>query len=159
MRVSRRRVFTEQRGYAFPLVVAVLLIAWCLDFGVSSADPIDLESEDEIAIRDVIGRQLNAFQRDEAELAFSYASPGIQEKFGSPTHFLSMVKTHYPAVYRPREIEFLALVKWEGTWVQEVMFAEGNGNIYIARYPMERQGDGEWLIDGCVLTLQTDKNI
>ena len=159
MRVSRRRVFTEQRGYAFPPAVAVFLIAWCLAFGVSSADPIDLESEDEIAIRDVIGRQLEAFQRDEAELAFSYASPGIQEKFGSPTRFLSMVKAHYSAVYRPREIEFLALVNMKGTWVQEVMFAEGNGNIYIARYPMERQGDGEWLIDGCVLTLQTDKNI
>lgn len=159
MKLSRPRIFSEQGRCGFPRVLAVLLVACCLASGVSSAEPIDLTSQDEIAIRDVIGRQLNAFQRDEAELAFSYASPGIQEKFGSPTHFLSMVKTHYPAVYRPREIEFLALVNWEGTWVQGVMFAEGNGNIYIARYPMELQDDGKWLIDGCVLTLQTDKNI
>ena len=112
-----------------------------------------------MAIRDVIGRQLEAFQRDQAELAFSYASPGIQEKFQNPTRFLSMVKTHYSAVYRPREIEFLSLTYVKDTWVQEVLFAEDNGNIYIARYPMERQGDGQWRIDGCMLTLQTDKSI
>jgi len=152
-------MFAEEQGYVFPGAVAVFLVVWCLAFGVSSADPIGLASKDEVAIRDVIGRQLDAFQRDQAELAFSYASPGIQKKFGSPTRFLSMVKSHYSAVYRPREIEFRALVYLQGTWVQEVMFAEGNGNIYIAHYPMELQDDGKWLIDGCVLTLQTDKNI
>ena len=147
------------RFSAFPRVVSVFLAVSWLAHGVSSADSIGLASEDEIAIRDVIGRQLDAFQRDHAELAFSYASPGIQEQFGNPTRFLSMVKAHYPAVYRPRQIEFLHLVNIQGTWVQEVMFTEAKGNVYIARYPMELQGDGEWLIDGCVLVLQTDKTI
>ena len=159
MKVNCPGAFGEQWGGAFPRAVAVLLVAWCLAFGVSSAEPVGLASEDAVAIREVIGRQLEAFQRDQAELAFSYASPGIQEKFGSPTRFLHMVKAHYPAVYRPRETEFLALINMQGTWVQAVMFSEDNGNIYIARYPMELQADGEWLIDGCVLTLQTDKNI
>ena len=159
MKVNCLRMLAEERAYVFLGAFTVFLVAWCLAFGVSSANPTGLASEDEVAIRDVIGRQLDAFQRDQAELAFSYASPGIQKKFGSPTRFLSMVKSHYSPVYRPREIEFRSLVNLEGTWVQEVMFAEGNGNIYIAHYPMELQADGKWLIDGCVLTLQTDKNI
>jgi len=159
MTVNRARTVTRGRCCAPLSAIVVLLIAWCLVLRVSNADPVDLTSEEEMAIRDVIGRQLEAFQRDQAELAFSYASPGIQEKFQTPTRFLSMVKTHYAAVYRPREIEFLSLTYVENTWVQEVLFAEDNGNIYIARYPMERQGDGQWRIDGCMLTLQTDKSI
>ena len=70
-----------------------------------------------------------------------------------------MVKHNYPVVYSPQEFEFLDLVNVGGIWVQKVMFVDTGGNIYVGHYPMERQMDGKWLIDGCFLTLGEDKNI
>ena len=54
---------------------------------------------------------------------------------------------------------FLDLVNVKGTWVQEILFVDAGGDIYVAQYPMERQADGNWLIDGCMLTRQGDKSI
>lgn len=141
------------------LAAALFLIGEYLVSPISAADPIRLGPEDGAEIRDIIGRQLEAFRSDHAEQAFSYASPGIREKFGNPIRFMSMVKRHYPAVYRPREVEFLDLVNVNGTWVQVILFVDAGGDIYIAQYPMERQADGNWLIDGCMLARQGDKSI
>ena len=41
-----------------------------------------------------------------AARAFSYATPGIRELFGSPETFMAMVKSSYPVVYRPRNVVF-----------------------------------------------------
>ena len=141
------------------LAAALFLIGEHLVSAVSAADPISLDAEDGVEIRDIIGRQLEAFRSDQAEQAFSYASPGIRAKFGNPMRFMSMVKQHYPAVYRPQQVEFLDLVNVKGTWVQEILFVDAGGDIYVAQYPMERQADGNWLIDGCMLTRQGDKSI
>ena len=43
--------------------------------------------------------------------------------------------------------------------MQEILFVDAGGDIYVAQYPMERQADGNWLIDGCMLTRQGDKSI
>lgn len=147
------------RRCASVLAAVLFVTGEYLVFPILAADQINLDAKDGVEIRDIIGRQLEAFRSDHAKEAFSYASPAIREKFGNPIRFMSMVKRHYPVVYRPREIEFLDLVNVKGTWVQEILFVDAGGNIYIAQYPMERQVDGNWLIDGCVLTRHEDKNI
>ncbi len=60
-------------------------------------------------IRGVIERQLAAFERDDADGAFAFASPGIRRRFGTPETFMDMVRRHYPPVYRPRDVAFGAL--------------------------------------------------
>ena len=67
-----------------------------------------LDEVDRQAIRSVIEAQLAAFQADDGETAFGFASPTIQEMFGNPTNFLAMVKAGYMPVYRPREVRFRA---------------------------------------------------
>ena len=57
-------------------------------------------------IRDVIAAQLAAFQRDDAQEAFSLASPGIREKLGSPERFMAMVREQYQPVYRAKKVQF-----------------------------------------------------
>ena len=140
-------------------VAAFFMIGEYLHLPTSVADTVDLDIADGLAIRGIITLQLQAFKNGHAARAFSYASPGIQEKFGNPERFVAMVKHNYPVVYSPREFEFLDLVNVNGIWVQKIMLVDTGGDIYIGHYPMERQTDGKWLIDGCFLTLGKDKNI
>jgi hypothetical protein len=59
------------------------------------------------AIREVIRAQIDAFRQDKDEFAFSYATPGIREQFKTAENFMHMVKTSYPAVYRPTSVAFV----------------------------------------------------
>ena len=131
-------------------VLAAIAIALCLCGPARAADPA-LSAPDEPAIRDVITRQLEAIRRDDAPGAFSFATPAIQTMFGSPAHFLEMVRRGYQPVYRPRSVDFAALGVEDGVVVQRVELIGPDGLAYTARYSMERQADGLWRISGCEL--------
>lgn len=113
---------------------------------------------DKTAIVGVIQRQLDAFQGDRAAEAFGYASPGIQQMFGTPDNFLAMVRQGYPPVYRPRSVDFRELVTSEGRIVQKVLFVGPDGVPVVAEYFMQRQPDGSWRIDGCRLDRSGDES-
>jgi hypothetical protein len=115
-----------------------------------------LGSADGAAIRGVIESQLDAFRRDDGPGAFARASPDIRAMFRDPDTFMGMVRGGYAAVYRPREVEFRDLGLEGGRWIQRVLFVGPDGVPVIARYTMERQPDGSWLIDGCVLERAPD---
>lgn len=110
-----------------------------------------VDDDDRAAIRTVIERQLDAFRRDDAEAAFSFAAPGIRAKFGSPARFIAMVRTHYRAVYRPRHVLFRGLDTSRLMPVQDVLVVGPDGASFLARYPMQKQPGGGWLIAGCYL--------
>lgn len=100
------------------------------------------------AIRDVISRQIKAFRADDGELAFSFAAPVIRSRFGTAENFMTMVRTGYPDVYRPRAVEFRELKPNGERMVQEVWFLGTGGDSTIGTYIMERQDDGSWKIAG-----------
>lgn len=105
------------------------------------------------AVRAVIEAQLDAFARDDAGLAFSYAAPSIQAMFGNPVNFMRMVRTGYPVVYRPASTLFLKPEMRGGgvlqTVLQTVQMTDDAGQIWMAHYRMERQQDKTWRISGC----------
>jgi hypothetical protein len=70
------------------------------------SQPMKESDRDQVAIRSVIEQQIQAFQRDDANAAFSFASPGIRAKFKTSNNFLQMVQMTYPSVYRPRSVMF-----------------------------------------------------
>lgn len=117
----------------------------------AAASPQALSAADAVAIRDIIERQLAAFRRDDGEAAFAFASPGIRAMFGTPGAFLSMVRRAYRPVYRPREVEFRDLVDVDGRPTQRVVLVGPDGDVVVAHYRLERQADGTWRIDGCIL--------
>lgn len=129
------------------LVLVLALLAWPLS--VSAQDSSG--GADAAAIRSVIERQLEAFQRDDATAAFAFAAPDIQARFGTPEAFMDMVKRAYQPVYRPRETEFRALTTGEEGPVQKVLLVGPDGRLVLALYSMEREADGSWRISGCVL--------
>ena len=121
-------------------------------FGVSISSPAaEVSSEDALAIRAVIAEQLDAFARDDAPRAFSLATAGIRERFGTPEVFIDMVRTAYPVVYRPKAVQFEKPEIVDGELIQPVKMTDAEGRAWIALYPMERQADGGWRINGCQL--------
>ncbi len=129
-------------------MVRTLVLALCCFAATAHAE---VPPEDEAAIRAVITEQLAAFARDDGERAFSLATPGIRERFGTPEVFMDMVRTGYPVVYRPKSVQFEKPALVHGEVVQPVRMSDAEGRWWIAFYPMERQADGRWRINGCQL--------
>lgn len=125
-----------------------------------SVAPAALAAEDDgQAIRNVIERQLQAFQEDDGNEAFSYASPMIQRQFGSAETFMTMVRRGYPSVYRPQSVEFRGVELNGGYAVQEVFFLGPDGRPALALYFMELQEDGTWKINGVRMTEAPDEMV
>jgi Domain of unknown function (DUF4864) len=103
------------------------------------------------AIREVVQRQLEAFRRDDGAGTFGFASPGIRAQFATPERFMAMVRHGYEPVYRPREVEFRDIVDDRGHPARRVLLERPDGRSVLAYDVMERQGDGSWPTDGCVL--------
>ena len=141
--------------------VAAVLIAVSLAFVAipAQSESLTLSDADRSSIRDVVESQLAAFQRDDGARAFSYASQTVQRQFGTPEKFMHMVRTGYPPVYRPREVEFRDLVVAGDVPAQKVLLVGPDGVPVMAIYPMQRQADGSWKIDGCFLVGVGDRAI
>ena len=113
-----------------------------------------LDATQTAQVRQVIEAQLDAFAADDGIAAFSFASPGIRRQFGSPDHFLAMVRQAYPVVYRPASVSFLAPREAAGAIFQPVRLVDGDSRPWVALYRMQRQSDGTWRIDGCEMIAQ-----
>lgn len=111
------------------------------------------DADDSNAIRGVILAQIEAFLADDADLAFSFATPAIQEMFYTPQAFLEMVRQHYGPVHRPHDLRFGPLQRAGGSRAfQEVRLTDQVYGPVVARYEMVPCEDGGWRVNGCVLS-------
>lgn len=111
-----------------------------------------VKPDDARAVRAVIEAQLDAFKRDDAVQAFSYATPNIRAMFQTPENFVAMVRSQYPMVYRPASVSFGNAQVIDGQLTQIVVFTDADSQHWLALYPMERLADGKtWGIDGCLV--------
>ncbi|MFQ5763515.1 MAG: DUF4864 domain-containing protein [Rhodospirillales bacterium] len=137
-----------RRAAAF--VVLALLIA-----NPAAGGP---EHELRDAVVTVIKDQMAAFRRDDGETAFKFASPDVQDQFGSADAYLLKFATAYGAVYRPKAVTFLNLAFSRGRLVQRVLVVGPDERAVVALFPMVQMDDGTWRIDGCVLVPATGKS-
>ncbi len=128
-----------------------IILVFAVVFGDRVSAGESLTADDRDAIRVVIESQIAAFRRDDADGAFSFAAPLIREKFGDAGSFIDMVRGGYRPVYRPSEVVFRDIDATGALPIQEVLVVDREGRSFIARYPMQRQTDGRWLIAGCFL--------
>jgi len=112
---------------------------------------------DAAAVREVIEAQIDAFRRDDAQRAFSFAAPGIRQQFGTAENFMRMVQASYAVVYRPQSVRFEKLEVVDDELFQPVRLTDAQGRAWIALYAMERQPDGSWRINGCQLARLTER--
>lgn len=99
----------------------------------------------------VINAQVEAFGRDDAAAAYSYAAPAIQEMFPQADIFLSMVQRSYAPVYRHKSFEFGEARVADGKIAQRVHIIDADGEAWEALYTLEQQPDGSLKIIGCLL--------
>ena len=137
-------------------LLAVLTLVLLAAVPATRGARAEVAEADRRAIQGVIQDQLQAFQADDGNRAFSHASPILREYFGDPQTFMQMVQSGYDPVYRPREVEFQGLEATDGTLVQKVLFVDRNGKAFLARYSMQRQEDGSWKINGVWLEALPD---
>lgn len=132
------------------LIFAVMFwIGW--SGSIFAADALPAEP----AIETTIQSQIDAFQADDFDEAFTFASPNIQQLFGDPSNFGSMVKNGYPMVWRPDELRFLELREISGNLWQKVLIRDGSGAVHILDYQMIQTADG-WRINGVQLLRTPD---
>ena len=103
------------------------------------------------AAQSVVRSQEQAFSRDDAAAAYSYAAPAIHEMFPQADIFMAMVRNSYAPVYRHKSLEF-GEARVEGDWIaQRVHIVDDNGEAWEALYTLERDPDGTFRITGCSL--------
>jgi hypothetical protein len=108
-------------------------------------------ADDLAAAQSVIRAQEQAFGRDDAAAAYSYAAPKIRERFPDAEIFMSMVREAYTPVYRHKSFEF-GEARSEGDWIaQGVHIVDANGEMWEALYTLAREPDGSLKITGCTL--------
>lgn len=137
------------------LMLAVLTLA--VGFGspgftqTAPAPQVQASEADRAQFRRAIDGQIAALRAGDAARAFSFASPGIQARFGNPATFLSMVEGGYAALIDPQSVAFGAVTDTLGYPTQIATVVDRQGRAWTALYAFERQPDGSWRISGCVL--------
>ena len=129
------------------LVVLLVSLAGALPASAQPAGP----AMDRAAFAEIIERQIAAFARDDAAAAFALASPDIRRRLGTAERFMTMVRSGFRPVYRPRTYSFGDPALVEGTPVQPLRVIGPDGLGTVALYRMERQPDGSWRIAGVTL--------
>ncbi|MBC7414563.1 MAG: DUF4864 domain-containing protein [Herminiimonas sp.] len=110
-----------------------------------------IDAAESKAIQATVQRQLDAFDRDDADAAFAQASSAARTRFGTPELFMAMVKERYQPVYRRRRAIFTDLQRVDGLIIQSVRVTDADDRVWVALYRMEREPDGQWRILGCQL--------
>jgi len=122
-----------------------------------AGDPPPVEAADKAAIRQVIQSQIDAFQKDDGDAAFAFATEALRKRFGNARTFMEMVRNGYQPVYRPSQVTYGGIDRTDGATVQHVLVVGPDGNLHEALYFMEHEQDGKWLIDGCLLLCSEQK--
>lgn len=111
----------------------------------------DMSGADAAAIKSIVAGQIAAFQHDDGNAAYGYASPAIRDLFPTADIFMNMVRKGYPPVYRPQSVTFGEVRVMPSGPQQKVFLTGPDGKSYVAIYSLQRQPDGSWKINGCVL--------
>ncbi|MBO9465748.1 DUF4864 domain-containing protein [Tropicibacter sp. R15_0] len=121
-------------------IILVLVLSFFGQFAAAQ----DVIAPDK-GIEGVIQNQIDAFLLDDFEQAFQYAAPSIQQLFGTPDNFGTMVRNGYPMVWRPEDVDFADLRKIQGNLWQKVIVTDQAGQVFALDYKMVRV-DGFWRI-------------
>ena len=108
------------------------------------------------AIKRVIGDQLAALRKGEAERAFDYAAEGIRQQFGDAATFMAMVQGGYGALLTARYTEFLEGAVVDGAVIQPLRLVAPDNTVRVALYTLQKDGS-RWRIAGCVIAPSTVK--
>ena len=142
------------RRNLFLLSLTALIISFGLAFVSSNA-----RADDVVDIRAIIEDQTAAISAGDGKRAFGYATPNIQARIGSSDMFLRMVESRYSMLINPKlfRVEDVQLRGNQAAARAHVVAKDGRA--FKAVYPLKKQPNGEWRIDGCYLELLSDRAV
>jgi hypothetical protein len=143
----RGREVTDMNAWLRPIVLGIALLA---GFAAASARA-EISEADREAFRGIVAAQIEAFRNDDGVAAYSYASPTIQGLFPGSDRFMAMVRLGYQPVYRPQSVTFGAATETAAGPELRVFVTGPDGRPWVAVYSFQKQPDGSWKINGCVL--------
>ena len=114
-----------------------------------------LAADEQTDIQNTISNQLEAFASDDFTEAFTHASPGIKDIFGSVDNFSRMVKKGYPMVWRYNNFQFLKLEETPQGYSQIVRIIDKKDELFLLKYFMKNIS-GIWKISGVTIIKTSD---
>ena len=112
-------------------------------------------ADEQTDIQNTISNQLEAFASDDFIEAFTHASPGIKDIFGSVDNFSRMVKKGYPMVWRYNNFQFLKLEETPQGYSQIVRITDKKDELFLLKYFMKNIS-GIWKISGVTIIKASD---
>ncbi|OHV81215.1 DUF4864 domain-containing protein [Rhizobium sp. LCM 4573] len=115
-------------------------------------------AEDPVAeAQAVIAEQIDALMANDAEKAYSHASPGIRSLYPDKDRFLDMVRRSYPPVYQAGNYAFgrSKLVGGGEMVLQEVMITDPKGKDWTVIYELRLMDDGSYKVNGVRMLANT----
>ncbi len=106
-----------------------------------------VQAQDGAGITATIQKQFDAFIAGDVATAFTFASPGIKQFFGTSERFGQMVQQGYPMVWRPSGVKYLEQREIGGMLWQKVLVTDMNGVPHLLDYQMVETENG-WQING-----------
>jgi hypothetical protein len=103
-----------------------------------------------VEAQSVISNQIAALMHNDAEKAYSFASPGIRSLYPNKDQFLAMVRSNYEPVYHAGNYAFgrSKLIGGGEVVLQEVMISAKEGKDWTAIYEMRLMDDGSYKVNG-----------
>ena len=114
-----------------------------------------LAADEQTDIQNTISNQLEAFASEDFTEAFTHASPGIKDIFGSVDNFSRMVKNGYPMVWRYNNFQFLKLEETPQGYSQIVRITDRKDQLFLLKYFMKNIS-GVWKISGVTIIQTSD---
>ena len=118
-----------------------------------------ISEHDKTIIRQLVEKQLQAFQQNDGNTAFSLTSPTIQQKFQQTESFMAMIETKYHALVSPRSIMFRGFTLISNYPALVLMIMDRDGNLAQGVFIMQHQPDYSWRIHGYELMSVDEKII
>ena len=148
-----RRGNWRHAGAAWSLVFSAVLVG-----AVFASDPPEPAAAHRVAhdqvVRQVVEQQLSALAAQDAMQAFALADQDLRTQFGTADAFLATVREQYPMLMHPTSVLFLKSESDGRIAMQKVRLADEEGAAWTLTYLLNRQGDDQWRISGCVVTAE-----
>jgi hypothetical protein len=106
-----------------------------------------ISESDKILIRQLIEKQLQAFQADDLATALSLTIPKIQRKF-TPQAFGQIISDKYGVLLKPRSIMFRGFTLVQNFPALIAMIMDREGNLVKVVFVVQHQQDYSWCIQG-----------
>jgi hypothetical protein len=102
-------------------------------------------------VEDLISRHIGAIKNREADLAWSMTTEKFHDKYHSAKGYLSHLRLKKRPIYNHDGFSFTEQTQTKGSVIQKIELEDPYGDPVTAIFRVEKQSDGQWLIDSFAL--------